>query len=93
MLTHVVLFSFEDLDHAEQARQRLLAMKGQIPALLDIEAGLDTTRSPRSMELALITRHADRAGLEAYAGHPVHLEVVAFIKAHASGAKAVDFVG
>lgn len=93
MLTHVVLFAFDDLERAAQARDRLLAMKGRIPALLDIEAGLDTTRSGRSMELALITRHADRAGLEAYAQDPVHLEVVAFIKEYARESRAVDFGG
>jgi len=91
MLTHVVCFRFDDLETAAGARDRLLAMAGRVPGLDAIEAGVDTTRSDRSYELALITRHADRAGLAAYATHPVHLEVVAWIKARARGAVAVDF--
>lgn len=91
MLTHVVCFRFDSLEDAAGARDRLLAMAGRIPTLQGIEAGVDTTRSERSYELALLTRHADRAGLDAYAVHPVHQEVVAWIKARARGSVAVDF--
>ena len=93
MFTHVVLFRFPDLTTAEEARRRLLAMAGHIPSLLAIEAGVDVTRSERSYDLALITRHADREGLAEYASHPVHLEVVAFVRAHSLGSVAVDFTG
>ena len=92
MLSHIVLFRFEDLELARQAATRLLAMKGRIPSLLDVEAGVDIVRSARSYELGLITRFDDVAGMDAYQVHPVHQEVVAFIKQHASGSVAVDFL-
>ena len=92
MLTHIVLFRFESMDNAEEAGRRLRSMKGQIPTLIDVEAGVDITRSGRSYELALITRHEDQAGLDAYQVHPVHQEVVAYIKSTASGSVAVDFL-
>ena len=91
MLTHIVCFRFQDLDTAAQARDRLLAMEGQIPSLRRIECGVDITRSERSYELGLITRHDDRAGFEAYRVHPAHQAVVAWIQAHALGAVTVDF--
>ena len=91
MLTHVVLVRFDDLDTAQEGARRLLAMKGRIPSMLGIEAGVDITRSERSYELALITRHPDAAGLAAYQVHPVHQEVLTFLKAHAQGSVAVDF--
>jgi len=91
MLTHIVLFRFEDLARAEEARQKLLSMSGQIPGMLSVEAGLDVTRSPRSHELGLITRHTDREALAAYQVHPVHEAVAAFIRTHMSGAASVDF--
>lgn len=93
MVTHVVLFKFQDLTDAEEARVRLLSMKGRVVGLQDIEAGVDFTRSERSHELALITRHVDRASLDAYRIDPVHLEVAAFINARSTGAVAVDFEG
>ena len=92
MLTHIVLFRFENMEEAEEAGRRLRAMDGRIPSLLGVEAGVDTTRSPRSHELALITRHEDSEGLDAYQVHPVHQEVVAYIKSTASGSVAVDFL-
>lgn len=93
MVTHVVFFRFENLDQAEQARELLLGMKGRIPGLLDVEAGVDFLRSERSFDLALITRHTDREALAEYQDHPVHLEVAGFIRAHATGSAAVDFEG
>jgi len=91
MLTHIVCFRFDDLAYAAEAAKRLLAMKGHIPTLVDIEAGVDTTRSDRCWELGLITRFNDRDGLNAYATHPVHLEVVEYIRAHATASIVVDF--
>lgn len=93
MITHVVLFKFSARADAEQARERLLGMRGQIEALLELEVGLDITRSPRSYDLALITRFADQAGLDAYQEHPAHLPVLEFIRARAEAVCAVDFVG
>jgi hypothetical protein len=92
MLTHIVLFRFENMDHAEEAGSRLRNMNGRIPGLVNVEAGVDITRSGRSYELALITRHEDQAGLDAYQVHPAHQEVVAYIKSVASGSVAVDFL-
>jgi hypothetical protein len=91
MLTHVVCFKFEDLQIAEQVKDRLLSMAGRVPTLRAIEAGVDVLRSPRSYDVALITRFDDMAGLEAYQVHPFHEEVAGFIKQHSKGSVAVDF--
>lgn len=91
MLIHVVLFRFEDPADATDARERLLAMQGRIPSLRAIEAGADIVRSERSWDLALITRFDDRAGLDAYAAHPVHAEVLAWLRPRATSIAAVDF--
>jgi hypothetical protein len=92
MLTHVVCFKFPDLDLARDAGERLRAMEGRIPSLLGIEVGVDVTRSGRSYDLALITRHADAAGLGAYQVHPVHEAVAQFIRGASTGSVAVDFI-
>jgi len=92
MLTHVVLFRFADLAVAAECRDRMLAMKGHIPTLLDIEVGVDTVRSDRSFDLALITRHEDMDGMQAYQVHPVHQEMLSWAKSRIQKAVAVDFV-
>ncbi|HXS18254.1 MAG TPA: Dabb family protein [Polyangiaceae bacterium] len=91
MVTHLVLFKFERMQDAEEAVDRLRSMRNRIPGLLEIEAGVDFTRSARSFEVGLLTRHTSRADLEAYQVDPLHQEVAAFIRAHSSGAAAVDF--
>lgn len=91
MVTHIVFFRFTDPSDAQEARTRLLGMAGRIPGLRSVEAGLDFTRSARSFDLALITRHDDRAALETYRDHPVHQEVAAFIRERARESAAVDF--
>ena len=91
MLTHIVLIRFENMTDAEEGARRLRSMKGRIPSMTDLETGVDITRSGRSYELALITRHADQAGLDAYQVHPVHQEVLAYLRAKSSGSVSVDF--
>lgn len=93
MVTHIVCFDFSTAEEAQTACQLLASMAGRIPSLLEIETGLDFTRSERSYHLGLITRHADRAGLLAYQEHPVHREVAAYIRAHSTRSVAVDFEG
>ncbi len=91
MVTHIVLFKFENQARAEEAVSRLLSMRGKVPSLIEIEAGLDFTRSPRSFEVGLITKHASREDLDAYRVDPFHQTVAEFIREHSSGAAAVDF--
>lgn len=91
MLTHIVCIRFDTAEHAAEAVDRLRAMAGRVPTLRAIEAGLDITRSARSFDVGLVTRFDDREGLAAYQVHPVHQEVVAFVRAHATETVAVDF--
>jgi hypothetical protein len=93
MLTHIVCFKFADPAHAEEACRRLLSMKGQIPSLLGLEAGLDVTRGNLSYDVGLVTRHEDVAGLQAYVVHPVHEAVAAYIRSVCTARVAVDFQG
>jgi hypothetical protein len=91
MVTHIVCFDFATVEEARTACQLLESMNGRIPSLLGLEAGLDFTRSERSYQLGLVTRHADRAGLLAYQEHPAHREVASFMRVHATRSVAVDF--
>ena len=91
IIVHIVFFKFETAAVAKEAQEKLLAMDGKIEGMTSIEAGLDFTRSDRSFDLGLITRHESRQALEVYRTHPVHLEVVDFIKPRAKASAAVDF--
>ncbi len=93
MLKHVVLFQFEDPSPAnlERAAAALRGLLGVVPSLRFIEVGQDTTRSARCYDLCLTTAFDDRAGMEAYAVHPAHQEVVALLGQLTRGAVVVDY--
>jgi len=93
MVTHVVLFKMKDRSGGSAARvvELLLGMKGKIPGLQSVEAGVDYAKTDRSFDVALVTHHDDRAALDAYQVHPVHEAVKKVIAELRDAAVAVDF--
>ena len=82
MLTHVVFFKLVDPSPAEAAavRDRMLAMRDQIPQIRHIEGGADVVRSERSWDVALIVRFDGRADLDAYLVHPAHVAFASWLR-------------
>lgn len=93
MVTHIVFFKLKDRtpENARQVQRVIGEMKGKIPGLLDLEVGVDFTRSERSFDVALITRHATRADLDVYQVHPVHERVKEYVVGVRESSVAVDF--
>jgi hypothetical protein len=89
--THVVFFLLNDPADAPDFEERLLAMRDQIPALTDIEVGVDDAPTARSAHLCLITRFADAAGLEAYRAHPAHQSFLAWARPRITQTLKVDY--
>ena len=87
-LTHAVMFTLHDPADAEEAVARLRAMAGRIPALLGIEAG--TSAAGSAPHVLLLTRHADSTGLREYVEHPVHQDLLAWIRPRIAARTAVD---
>jgi len=93
MVTHVVMWKLKDRSpaHAERVQTLLTSMKGKIPGMLDLEAGVDFVRSDRSYDVVLITRHENREALDQYQLHPVHEEVKRVMLELREASTAVDF--
>ncbi len=94
MVVHIVLIAFKPenrIENIREAKQRIEAMVGRVAPLRSIEVGINFADGERAMDLALIARFDDRAGLEAYAVDPVHREVIDFIKSVAEYTKVVDY--
>jgi hypothetical protein len=87
-LTHAVMFTLHDSADAAAAVSRLRAMIGRIPSLLDLQAG--TSAGGGAPHVLLLTRHEDVAGLQAYAEHPVHQELLAWIRPRIADRVVVD---
>lgn len=92
MVKHIVLFRFGDPEtDVPVVRDSLLALRGVVPSIVDMEFGTDFLHSERSFDCALIVTFRDRAGLEAYDRDPVHNEARKYIHAHRLDSKTVDF--
>lgn len=95
MLVHIVMFAFkEERKEANlaQVKSMLEALPSKIESLQSMEVGIDISKSDRSFDLVLTSTFEDQAGLNAYAVHPAHLEVVNVIKEVTSMAKVVDYL-
>lgn len=94
MITHVVLFELTPENDTAAVRQKardvLLAMKGRVPSLQDIEVGLDELGSDRSFHISLITRHKDWDALAAYQEDPIHQEAAKYVRSVIQRAVSVD---
>ena len=91
MITHIVLFKLLDRSNAKKARDVLLGMKGRIPQLRHIEAGIDVLHSERSYDLALVTKFDSMEDLKAYQAHPVHVEVLKYMTSVRETSITVDY--
>ena len=94
MIVHIVMFDFKTENKAEniaKAKVMLEALVEKIEPLLSMEVGIDFNGSERAMDLSLISTFETIEGLNEYATHPAHLEVVAFIKEVTELSKVVDY--
>jgi hypothetical protein len=94
MVKHIVMFDFKEENkqaNLEKAKAMLEDLMGKIPTLRGMEVGINFSQEERAMDLSLYSEFDDKEGLEVYATHPAHLEVVAFIKSVAVVSKVSDY--
>lgn len=99
MIRHIVWWTLKDEAEGQSAAQNAQQIKAMgealidtVPSLKSIEIGIDikeTTTLP--VQVVLVSTHDDMAGLKAYAEHPEHLKLGAFIKATTSSRQAIDY--
>jgi len=86
MVRHVVMWTLKEhardqsrWDNARQAKSLLESLNGKIPGLLQLQVGIDLSRTESSADLVLISEFQDRTALDEYLRHPQHREVAVFI--------------
>ena len=94
MIKHIVFFKLEDNSEAnkEAVKTRIMGMNGKIDLLKHIEVGVNFSPEERAFDLALVTDFETKEDLQAYAIHPLHVEVVTFLKSINTVTKVVDYV-
>ena len=91
MIDHVIAFR-ADLD--EQGRHELFEQWDRlraIPSVVELVTGENFGERSRGFEHCMRITFDDRAGLEEYESHPVHVEVRTYNRAHTIEHICVDF--
>lgn len=98
MITHIVLWKLHPEadgrsaeENARIAKEKIENLRGKIPTLLHIEAGIDVLRSDASADISLYSRFDSLEGLDAYQVHPEHQAIIPFMKAIAASRTVIDY--
>ena len=92
MIDHVIIFKAEDIPPETEAT--LLARLGElaaIPGVLGFALGKNFGSRSRGFDYCLRVTLEDRAALDRYEAHPIHLDVVAYNRTVTSEHLCVDF--
>ncbi len=90
MIRHVVLMQLLDRADAPEAKARLEALPPLIEALRSLEVVLDVLGNDGAFDLALVTTHDDAEGLAAYQAHPVHQDLLGWLRPRVAARAVVD---
>ena len=99
MFVHIVFWRLQEQpvngqskqQNALEMKRRFEAMRGQIPGLLRCDFGIDVSRNDESADVALYTEFTDKAAFDGYYVHPLHLDIVGFIKQVKAERRVVDW--
>ena len=94
MVVHIVMFKFKEEDkqnNIQKAKEMLQNLIDTVPTLKSIEVGVNFADEDRAMDLSIITHFDTKEDLDAYAIHPTHQDVIAFIKTVVEYTKVVDY--
>lgn len=98
MIKHIVVWRFKDealgqtREHnVERAKSAIESLRGVVPGLLHLEAGVDIGAARDSCDLVIYSEFADRASLDAYQVHPEHVKVAQLVGEMRELRAAIDY--
>ena len=99
MVRHIVMWTLKEeaegrdkAGNAAEMQARLLALPAKLPQVreLEVAVGEAVFAAVPPADVVLYSTFDSREDLQAYAGHPLHLEVVEFIKKVVAERRVVD---
>ena len=98
MIKHIVLWKLKEeaegrskKENAFELKNRLEALKSQIPEILQLEVGLSIESGETVSDVALYSSFKDKAALEIYQKHPEHQKVVGYVRQITAERRVVDY--
>jgi hypothetical protein len=75
----------------ETLKRMINELKGRIPGLLSIEAGINVSTRDIAHDLVLVSEFGSDEDLQVYRVHPEHMKVVEFLKEIKQDSAEVDY--
>lgn len=93
MIKHIVMWKFKEgeYDNMLLFKERLLALKGQIPEIRAMEVGININPSERSYDAVLVSEFDSLEALKAYSANPLHVAVSDFCKTIRTTSASCDY--
>lgn len=91
MVKHIVMWKLGDKADAAEVKERLEALQGKIPGLLNIEVGIDFLESEQSADVVLYSELESREALDLYQAHPEHQAVIPLMQRVTTSRTVVDY--
>ena len=99
MIKHIVMWKLKESaegnsreTNARLVKQKLDALNGLVPGMLELEVGLGMEGGGDACDVALYTVFEDEGALAAYQEHPDHKAVFPFIGAVRETRSVTDYV-
>ena len=93
MIKHIVMWKFKEGEQENMMlfRERLLALKEQIPEIRAMEVGVNINPSERSYDAVLVSEFDSLEALKSYSVNPLHKAVSDFCKTIRTNSVSVDY--
>ncbi|PKQ29517.1 MAG: stress responsive protein [Actinobacteria bacterium HGW-Actinobacteria-10] len=98
MIKHIVFFNLAEEaegrtaeQNAREIKRQLEALNGKFPGLVRLEVGIDFSKTDSSADIALYSEFADRAALDFYLRHPLHLDIAEYVAKLRTARYLVDY--
>lgn len=93
MIKHIVMWKFKEGEHDNMLvfRDRLLALKEQIPEIRAMEVGININPSDRSFDAVLVSEFDSLEALKSYSVNPLHAAVSSFCKSIRTQSVSCDY--
>ncbi|WP_219835625.1 Dabb family protein [Paenibacillus sp. R14(2021)] len=97
MFEHLVIFKFNAAitpEHEQELLNKLLALKGVIPGIVDLSAGMNVTEETdnrHGYSLGLRVTFENQDALRAYGPHPAHQDFVQALGGVLENVVVVDY--
>ena len=95
MYRHIVMWKVRETEAGEvceQIAQKLHSLTDQIDEIEALEIGINELESDAAFDIVLISSFKDQQAYQAYAIHPLHQEVVVWLKGRVGARAVVDYV-